>query len=477
VRALLPINRADAPLLGGGAALTLGAVLLTTRTGGTFSLGFLLAISFFFLIVVGFMAFPHLAVAATIPLFALTPALKVFVAPAIGPVKDAVSLAAITAAAILVVQRASEGHRQRGDFWVAAAGCFLVGLYLLNLGGGMQRGVAWFQGVRLISEPVLLLLVGLALPQARRTLRWAMASLIATACFVSIVGMIQQALGDVRLVELGYTYTIQVTHVGDRLRSFGTMDDPFTYAAFLLLALVAVITWMRRGILMVIVGSVIVAGLVFAYVRTSAVVSIALLGLWLARNQRPTIAAFVLAVAMTAAATTLIYSSGGTESRTTRAGPSLFLTINGRTQGWKVVLDDPKTWLVGKGVGKVGTAAERATYKVSRRERDVGKASAVDSGYFALIADIGFIGLVIFLGLAGRVLALARRALRQGLAAGWLAVSFLTVLLMDAITRDSFTGFPTAFVGMLLLGIAVAAGTESLDEASGAETAVAPQAA
>lgn len=477
MRALLPAARADLRLIGGGAALTLGAVLLSTQAGGTLSLGLLLAIAFFFLVVVGFMAFPHLAVAATIPLFALTPALKVFVSPSLGPVKDAVSLAAVAAAAILVVQQASEGERQRGDFWVAAGACFLIALYILNLGGGMERDVAWFQGVRLVAEPLLLLLVGLVLPQARRTLRWALASLVATACFVALVGIAQQIVGDNRLVELGYSYTIQVTFVGDRLRSFGTMDDPFTYAAFLLLALVAVLMWMRRGILTLIAGAVIATGLLFAYVRTSAVVAIALIGLWLARNQRPTIAAFVLAVAVTAAGTILIASSAGTQSTTTRAGPSLFLTINGRTEGWKIVLDNPKTWMVGKGVGEVGTAKERATYKIARRSRDIGKTSAVDSGYFALIADVGFVGLLVFLAIAGRLISLARGALRRQLVAGWLAVSFVAVLLLDAITRDSFTGFPTAFLGMLLVGVAIAAGKESIDEASEPENVVAGAAA
>lgn len=466
MRAFLPATRADLPLIGGGAALTLGAALVSARTGGALSLGLLIAITLFLVVVVAFMAFPHVAVAATIPLFALTSALKVFVSPSLGPVKDAVSLAAVAAVAILVVQRASEGRQQRGDVWVAAGVFFLVALYLLNVGGGMQRDVAWYQGVRLVSEPLLLLLVGLGLPHARRTLRWAMVSLVATACFVAIVGIAQQVLGDERLVKLGYSYTIQVTFVGSRLRSFGTMEDPFTYAAFLLLALVVVLLWMRRGVLTWIAGGIIGTGLLFAYVRTSAVVAVALVGLWLARNQRTTIAAFVLAVALTAGATILIASSPGTQSTTTRAGPSLFLTINGRTEGWKVVLDDPKTWVVGKGVGEVGTAKERATYKISRRSRDIGKTSAVDSGYFALIADVGLVGLVVFLGLVARLITMARAAIRKQLVAGWLVVGFVIVMLLDAITRDSFTGFPTAFLGMLLVGVALAAANESVDEAA-----------
>ena len=37
---------------------------------------------------------------------------------------------------------------------------------------------------------------------------------------------------------------------------------------------------------------------------------------------------------------------------------------------------------------------------------------------------------------------------------GWLAV-----LLLDAVTRASFSGFPTGFLGMLLIGLGIAAST------------------
>jgi len=46
-----------------------------------------------------------------------------------------------------------------------------------------------------------------------------------------------------------------------------------------------------------------------------------------------------------------------------------------------------------------------------------------------------------------------------------LAVGFLVVILLDAVTRDSFTGFPTAFLGMLLIGITLAAAHE-IEEAA-----------
>ena len=463
----LALTRADLPLLTGGAFITLGAAAASTRIGGIFSVGALMAIALFFAFVAGFMAFPHLTIALMIPTFALIPAIKVLAVPWIGPLKDLMTIAAITAAAALVIQRAGEGAKQRGDAAAAALVCFLVGLYFLNLGGRLERDLAWSQGVRLISEPMLLLLVGLVLPQARRTLRWAMASLVATGVFVALTGIAQQVLGEERLVDLGYSYTLQVRSIDGRLRSFGTMDESFAYAGFLLLALAAVLFWRRRGILVAIAGTVIAVGLACAQVRTSVVIAIALLGLWLACSQRPTVAAFFIVAAVSAAAATLIWSSSGTETRTVRAGPSLFLTINGRTEGWKIVLDDPRTWAVGKGVGEIGVAAERATYSVSRRERKKNQASAVDSGYFALIADVGCIGLIVFLALATRLFNLARRATRGRSNAGWLALGFLMVLLLDAVTRDSFTGFPAAFLGMLLVGLSLAAAEEEMEHGRG----------
>jgi hypothetical protein len=36
------------------------------------------------------------------------------------------------------------------------------------------------------------------------------------------------------------------------------------------------------------------------------------------------------------------------------------------------------------------------------------------------------------------------------------ALAFLAALLLDALTRASFTGFPTAFLGLLVIGIALA---------------------
>ena len=108
----------------------------------------------------------------------------------------------------------------------------------------------------------------------------------------------------------------------------------------------------------------------------------------------------------------------------------------------------------------MGTAAERATFELSRTAEQArkSKVEAVDSGYFATIADVGFIGLAVLFVLLGRLFVLARRYANLGLAAGRVAMGILVVLLLDALTRSSFQGFPTAFVALLLVGVALASG-------------------
>lgn len=443
-----------------GGVLTLGAVLAAARVGPAPSIALLVALTLFLALVAGFVAAPHVVVAAAIPLFAFLPALKVIAAPEIGPAKDAVVLAGAAAVALLGLRRVSAGLAGRVDPAVAGLAALLVGLYVLNLGGllaGTGFDVAWAQGTRLVAEPLVLLVVGLCLDEPRRTARWALASLVATAVAVAAVGIGQQIVGDARLVELGYSYDEQIRTIGGRLRSFGTMDEPFAYAAFLLLALATVLLWLPRRLSTAMAGSVIAVGIVLSYVRSAAIVAVALIGILLARHRQVAPAVLFVGASAAAAVLLLLDSPGATETRTVGGGESVFVTFNGRTEAWEVALGPPSTWAFGRGVGEVGTAAERATFSVTRTPGDVAESSAVDSGYFAAVADVGIVGLLVLLALFGRLAALALAAARRGEDAGWLALAFLAVLLLDAVTRASFTGFPTAFLGLLLVGLVLAA--------------------
>ena len=405
-----------------------------------------------------------MAAAATIPLFAAIPALKVLAVSWVGPVKDAVTLSAALATALYCIQREGRKTVERTDKLVLLAIFGLVFFYVLNVGGlagGSWHGDAWLHGVRLTTEPLLLLLAGLLLPYSHRTLRWAATSLVATGCFVAAYGLFQQVLGIGRLRELGYVYGQHIETFGSSLRSFGTLDDSFAYAVFLLLALVTCVVWMRPGFMAWACGLLIVAGITASLVRTAAVIGCALLALLLVRSGRTAAGVMLFSAALAVGLALAIGAAPATETKTVQAGPSTYLTLNGRTDAWATIFEDGSQIPLGQGVGAVGRASMRAQVGLTTVSSNPGEYAkdqiAVDSGYLAAVADVGLAGLAILLLLLGRLVTLAGRATRlPGDVAGWLCIGYLTVLALDALTRDSFTGFPTAYLGFLLVGISLA---------------------
>ena len=459
----LTLGRADFVLPACGAAATLLAAYVSVQMGATLGFGLVAVVAFFCLSVLAFLVVPHVAVAVTIPLFAIVPVTKVLVTPTIGPVKDLVTLAAIVAAlGVLVVERREGSRSARVDRRVLLGVALLLGLYVLNVGGA--HDVAWAQGVRLIGEPLLLLVAGLMLANPRKTLHWAMASLVVTACGAAFYGLVQQVVGSWGLVAWGYSFSREVRNYNGHLRSFGPFDDPFGYAGFLLFALVGVIFWMRRGILAVACGALLVCGIAVSYERTAILIVAALVGLWIGRRGSVTSAVLVVAAAVAAAFMILLTGAGATQTTSYRSGNST-LTLNGRTSAWKAALGPPVDWPFGRGVGEVGTAAYRAHYTLTpgqSRGKLPSTARAVDSGYLATIADVGLVGLAVLLFLLGRLVALASRTIRAGSGAGWIAAGLLAVLMLDAVTRSSFTGFPTGFLGLLLVGLCLATAAEDV---------------
>jgi hypothetical protein len=463
----LPLG-GDAILLALGSLLTLALMHATVTMGPTLPIGGLLALAMFAAVVIAFVAIPHVAIAALIPLFAFLPMVKTLWVPTAGPIKEVVAFAAFAAAALLMIERHRMKTRASIDLVVAGAVFALLVLYLVNLGGGFKGdsyGIAWFHGVRLTAEPLLLLLVGLSIQRPRQVFQWGMVSLVATTSLVALYGIAQQLLGPSGLVSLGYTWDVQIQVISNRLRSFGTLDDPFLYAAFLLFGLSAVLLWMRRGPLALVLGAILAVGIACGLVRTSALIAVGLIGIWLVTKRLSAPAVFVLAAAVLGTFVIFFSSTSGTESRTVQSG-NMYLTLNGRTDAWKVALGGPIDWPFGRGVGEVGTAAERATYELSRTAEETReeRGEAVDSGYFATIADVGFVGLGILLVLLFRLFSLAHGAARLGLASGRVAMGLLVVLLLDAVTRASFQGFPTAFVCLLLVGVALAASAAEREE-------------
>jgi O-antigen ligase len=451
----------------GAALATIVAAFASVAIGADLGLGLVLIVAFFAACLLGFLVAPHVVVALMIPLFAFIPAAKVFLTPLVGPAKDLVTLAAAAATvAVLVLKPARSRVRALPDRWVLLGVGLLLALYVLNVGGG--HGAAWAQGLRLTSEPLLLLIAGLTLADGKRTLRWAIASLVATACAVACYGLLQQAVGQWTLVGWGYSFSKQVRTYNGHLRSFSTFDDPFAYAAFLLFGLAAVFFWLRRGVLAAACAALIVSGLAVSYVRTAALIVTALVGLWLARKGLSTSSVLVTAAAVVAMGSLLVTGAGATETRTYSSDTSN-LTFNGRISAWKAALGSPSQWPFGRGVGKVGTAAYRSAFVLAPGPKTAPTVRAVDSGYLATIADVGLAGVAVLLALLARLVVLAWRGTRRGQPSSWLALGLIAVLVLDAATRSSFTGFPTAFLGLFIVGLALStAANEKAHDLTGA---------
>lgn len=460
----LPALRIDLAIAGAGAAATLFATASVGRLGTDLALFLVVGTTAFAAAVLAFLLVPHVAFAGAIAWFAFLEAVRVQVYPLAGASKELIVAAGVIASAMAVLHRRSTGAASRVDVpTIVLVGLFL-GLYAFNLGGGVSGesgyGAPWFHGTRLVSEPWLLLLAGMALPAPRRSLRWALTSLVASAVVVAAYGVLQQRLGVAGLLELGYEYGSQVRQIGDRVRSFGTLGEPFAYATFLTFAFGALVLAFRSRPLAWAAGFVIAAGLAASYVRTAVVLLVAVIGIWLARRGHARFAALTVAAAVAFGAALFVSASGARETRLVQASPQVYLTLNGRTNIWKATLGTaPSGWALGRGVGVVGTASSRATRTLTgtAARRGGGGGGVVDSGYFSTLADVGFVGLALLLALAARLLQLARRAASGGDNAGWIALAFLTVIGLDALTRESFTGFPTAYVSLLIVGLAVGA--------------------
>ena len=471
----LALPRTDLVATGIGAAGTALAVLFVERLGTPLGFGLLLGLTAFVGIVLAYVSVPHVAVAATIPYFAALPTLKLFAHPLLGATKDLVAFAALAAAGILFLRRRRARQQWIPDRFVLVVIGFLLALYLANVGGYLTGetgyGPAWFHGVRLFFEPLSLLFVGLSLRNPRRTLHWAGVSLVATGVVLAFVGFLQQVLGVGRLMELGFRYGREVREAFGSLRSFGTLGEPFAYAGFMLLAAAAVLVWARRGGLTTIAAPVILFGLAFSLVRTAAIVALALVGLALAQRGHVRFALLLLLISVSGAVAVFAGGSQETSTRQVQVSATHYLTLNGRTELWEDALGNQRSsWLFGRGVGATGTASQRAqvTLAGGRSENADRGGEVVDSAYLATVADVGLIGLALLLALLGRIGLLAWNAAKRGERSGWLALGLVTVITLDALTRESLTGFPTAYIGMLLLGLAVATWRP---EASGANAA------
>jgi hypothetical protein len=404
--------------------------------------------------------------------FAVQPALKFYVSDAFGPVKDVAVLVSIAAVAATILRRRfglrdTTSRLRRPDPVLIVAVLAFIALYAINIGG--DHDINWANGARLVVEAFSLLLLGYLGPVTERAWPWVIRSVIAMAIIESTVGLAQQVIGVDRLVGVfGYVYGAQVRQVaGGALRSFGTLDDPFNYAALVLLGFI-VATQSRlprrwKLPLLALIG----AGVVVSFDRTDIVLLVLAIGLWLARENLRVAAAALVAVTFLLAGLYVLSSSAAPGSNESQL--SVLLSLNGRVDAWSIVLAQPDKLLGGDGVGTTGTGLARSQVSgvlptvrfgpaASAASTQGGNAQNLDSSYLATLADVGLVGLALLLFIAGRAVTLGSRAAVLGSSAGWTALGTVGLLFLDSTTRTSLTAFPFGYVCLYVLGAALAAG-------------------
>lgn len=404
--------------------------------------------------------------------FALQPALKFYVSDGFGPVKDAVvgvSIAALFATLLrrrLGLRDATARLRRPDPLLSSLVAAFMV-LYAINPGGGHEA--SWADGARLVIESFSLLLLGYLGPMTERTWPWVVRAVLAMAVIETMAGVAQQLIGVDRLVnDFGYVYGSQVRQVaGGALRSFGTLDDPFNYAALVLLGFVvaahARLSRAWTATLMVLLG----VGVIVSFDRTDILVLVLAVALWLIRHRLRVAAAALVAATVILGGAYLLTSSA--TPVTGESEVSVLLSLNGRMDAWALVLAQPADLLGGEGVGTTGSGLVRSQVAgivptgrfgppAPPTATQGGNVQNLDSSYLATLADVGLVGLALLLLIVWRMALLGWRSAATGASAGWAALGVTLLLFLDSVTRTSLTSFPFGYVGLYVAGAALAAG-------------------
>ena len=453
-------NRLRAPLwlLAGLLVPVLGAAAAIAPTLLLGALGLLGAIAALAWLTV---RHPALIAIAIVVGLTLQPAGKFFLSPLLGPTKDLVVLAALAATLVAMVVHPT---RRDQDVWITVLALLLMAVYVINLAG--SHGAGWAAATRLTVGSIGLLLVGYHNRDPARTWRVASSAMIWIAVAETVLGIVQQVLGTRRLVEqFGYLFGEQVRQTASgAFRSFGTLDEPFTYAALLLVALVIATQTRPRALRNLWLAPLLTLGTVLSFDRTALVLLFVVCALWMLRLGQRSALSFLLLGAMLAGLGLGVYTLA--TSQGPRTGGSFLLSLNGRTQAWSQIVRGPGDILAGRGAGNIGSGLARSQAGViveSSGYRPGEKPAAannenltsIDNSYLAVLADVGLAGLLLVLGLGGAALA-RTRVLRLDYSPGWCVLGILAVIAVDGLTRTSLTAFPFGYVALFLVGAGLA---------------------
>jgi hypothetical protein len=357
------------------------------------------------------------------------------------------ALVGASLAATFVCPRSARGARGRSlPRWLPAlAGLVVVALLSAVSIGGDQA----LLGLKVNLYYVLVAVAVWRAPLDQRERDRLVTILMATGFVCSVIGLAQQALGDVRLNDLGYQYNSTIRFSGDFLRSFSTFDQPFPFALFVMVTLLVGIpvaledpTRVRNRVFLL-ATPIYLLGILSALVR-AAWLGLAVGLLYLAfRRYRALLWFIPLAVV----AFLLV---AGPVSSTLLSSTSL----QARTQGWQGAIQQVEAHPLGVGIGSAGAVAERLAGAASK------SAYQPDNYYFKTVYELGVLGLwmlvLLLIGIFRAVhvgAARARapdRALLDGIAAVVLAS------MVASLVDSYFEIFPLDLTFWLLIGLAAA---------------------
>jgi hypothetical protein len=290
--------------------------------------------------------------------------------------------------------------------------------------------------------------------------------------FEAIFAWVQQFAGENALVYVwGYQFGAQVrlTSSGG-LRTSGTFADPFQLAALAILALCVAAFLARPGAAVtLVIGAIAIVGA--TSVRTAFVLIAVIVVLYALRRgwYLPTSAVTAVLVAVG------LFAGLSISTSLYPGGPStpLLLGLNGRTTAWHLAASDPKSLLVGNGVGALGSGYGRAADGLTTRAAAfdptrsptalfAGDRAFLDSAYVQVQSDVGIAGVAALLMWIIGMLAKLRRPLSlvEGPAefgARWTAIAVLAVSSVDWIGRTQLASYTTGFLTLYILGVVVAA--------------------
>jgi hypothetical protein len=368
------------------------------------------------------------------------------------------ALVLVTLAATFVAPAETRGRAgRRLPSWALVVGAFFaLGLASAVVVGGSQG----LTGLKVGFFYVLVALAVWRCPLNARERDRLVTILMVVGFVTAVFGIAQQLIGESRLVDLGYSYTVSVRTAGGYLRSFSTFVTNFPFALYLMLVLLVGIpsalvdTRRLRNQLFLLGIPVIVAGLVVSFTRAAWIgLAVGLVYIGITRSRSVLVALAHAAVWLAIGLVAFSSYSG-----TFLSDESLLERFQIWGKNTSQVVEHP----LGKGIATTGSAAEKLTELKGESGKSV---LQPDNYYFKTTIELGVLGLWIVLLLFVTAFAsthgAARRlrgydaALATGVGASVLAAATVSLF------ATYFEVFPMDVYFWLLLGVVAACVPES----------------